>query len=189
MTTHLLAVSLLAVLTSGCVSTQIEQLDRSGSKPVRATNLKQFEGVYRNRAFETGEPDENTTELFVFLLGPARSHDRGRRVEIRSTPSGDALRLRLLDSRNRQLDAATLHRGRDFKFSRGAIVLHWDSSVLRTTSSNWGPGVEHALSRVHLTDNGSLLGRDASGGVALLMAVIPVATATRSFWLWPKEAQ
>jgi hypothetical protein len=117
----------LILFTSGCVTTRIDKPEHSWPKPIAATDLKQFDGVYLDSALEmleTGKPAPNTTELFVFLLGPTHSHEGdSNHVEIRSTPDGRHLRIRLLDPRHRQIDSALLHRGTDFALSGGAIVV------------------------------------------------------------------
>jgi len=174
------------------VSSQRSSPHHSWPKPVAANNLNQFDGVFRNHAFDsqTGIAATNSNQLFVFLLGPAHANeDRGDRVEIRSTPEGNELKLRLLDQQNQEIDSVTLQRGIGFELSDHRLILHGPFSGWRNLDSNWGPGVKLQRNRLHLSGTGDLLGSISENSSMLVMGFIP-GVSTMKFWMfWPKLAK
>ncbi len=182
----------LALLASGCMSSQHSPPHASWPKPIAANNLKQFEGVFQNHSFDsrTGKATNHGNELYVFVLGPAHAHgDLEGRVEIRSTLDGNQLKLRLLDQQNQEIDSVTLQRGVDFELSDGELNLHGPFSGLRNLNSNWGPGVKLQRRRLHHSATGDLLGSTSEKTAMFVMMLIPGASTAKYWMFWPRLAK
>jgi hypothetical protein len=181
--------AILVLLNSGCVLSHRYLPHESWPKRGAANNLKQFEGLYGNRSFspDTGKPATNSTQLFVFILGPTHGHgDRGERVEFRFTQDENQLKLRLLDRQNQEIESATLQRGVAFEFSDGRLMLHGPFSGLRGDDNNFGPGFTFQRDKLHLSTTGGVLGSHSRNGVMLLMAIFPTVVTKKYWFFWPK---
>ncbi len=181
----------LALLTAGCVSSHRYAPHESWPKRVAANNLKKYEGLYGNRSFspDTGKPATNSTQLFVFILGPAHGHgERGERVEFRFTKDEKQLELRLLDRQNQEVDSATLQRGVAFEFSDGRLILRGPFSGLRGDDNNFGPAFTSHRDNLHLSTSGGVLGSTSRNGGMLFMAIFPTVVTKKYWFFWPKVA-
>ena len=182
----------VALFTTGCVSSQRWPPHGSWPEPVKAKNLEQFEGVFRNQSFdsETGKAAKNGNELVVFLLGPTHgSSGAGERLEIRASKDEQQLMLRLLDKQGSQIDFGTLRRGSNFDFADGRLIVPAPYSGFRSVNSNWGPGVTLQRDRIHLTAGGDLLASTSENSAMLVMCLIP-GISTMKYWMfWPKLAK
>lgn len=179
----------LALFTAGCVSSQRYPRHDSWPKPVTAKSLEQFGGVFQNREVDsqTGEAARNGNRLFVYLLGPTHaSANRGERVEIRADDGGQQLKVRLLDEQGGQIDSGILHRGIDFEFADGRIIVIGPYSGLRSLNNNFGPGLTLQRDRLYLAESGDLLASYSENSVILWVMLIP-GVLTKKWWMfWPK---
>ena len=175
--------------TSGCVIVNRQHAPQSWPTPISASDLKQFDGIFRNRSIDlkTGKPDDQSLQLFDFLTGRGHSHGRlGTEVEIRSTSDGSLLHVRLLDEREWEIDSADLHRRADFELSNGFLNLHGSFSGTRAESTNLGTGIGHHSSQLYVSSTSDLLGRRSDSGAALLFYFVPLVSNSKDCMLWPK---
>ena len=181
--------TVLFLAASGCVGVKHERAPQSWPKPISASEVKQFDGIFSNRSIDpkTGQPGDQSAQLFDFLTG--RGHSLGKlgwEVEIRSTSDGSLLHVRLLDEQELEIASADLQRGADFELSRGFLSLHGPSSGTHATSTNLGTGIRHQSFQLYISSTSDLLGRQSDSAAGLLFYFVPVATDTKDCMLWPK---
>ena len=181
-------IAILAAITlSGCDTGN--PAHPSWPKPVRATALNQFDGVYRNHGhnFMTGRQMDNDSQLFDHLTD--RPNDHGKRaweLEMRSSPDGRAVRLRLCDSHGGLLDSTELRSGVHYRFVRGSIALLGSSTGFQGGTSNLGTAIDYDGARLYLTPTGGLLCATSSSGAGLLFYMIPAAHYGKHWSYWTR---
>jgi hypothetical protein len=184
-----IAVAMTLLTTSGCVAVKNKRAPQSWPKPISATGIKQFEGLYNNRSVDrtTGKPGERTYQLFDFLRGRSHSHgNRGVYVEVSSSFDDTVLHVRLLDEQHLEIDSASLQHDSDFELTRGFLTLHGPYSGTRAGSGNIAVGVEDESSRLYVSSTCDLLGRQSDRSAGLLFYFVPFISAGRHWMLWPK---
>lgn len=184
--------ALAALLLSGCVYIGSEQhSDPAWPKPITAKDLRQFDGMYQNDGLlATRDKNQSPDKLFDFLTGEYHAHDKsGQSVEISSSPDGSVLRIRLLDRQNREIDSATLARGKTFALSNSILHLHGPCSGRHSETSNFGPYTQYQRDKLRMASTGGLLGQASDHQMGLIGYIIPEASMTRSSMYWPKLAQ
>jgi hypothetical protein len=189
MRTCLVVITLLALLTSGCVLVDHEHPHRSWPKAVQTDDLRQFEGVYRNHSLDakTGEASEHGSELFDFITGPGHAHgSQGKRVELRLSQEGDLLSAGLFDEDNRQIDSAKLWRGKNFALSDGALLVYDPFSGWHGRSGNLGSCEQYYRFNLRRASGGGILGHTSEAEVSHLFYLIPVVETSGEWMFWPK---
>ncbi len=154
--------------------------------------MKQFDGVFSNRSVDprTGQPSDQSEELFDFLTGRGHSHgERGTQVAVRSSPDGSAMHVSLLDQRLVEIDSANLQRGADFDLLGGFLSLHGPFSGLHAGSGNIGAGIENHSARLFVSATDDLLGRWSGSEAGLLFYFFPFVSITKGWMLWPKLSE
>ena len=171
---------------AGCVNVENEPAHRSWPKPAAAIAPSQFEGVYKDRSldYKTGLAADSGFELFRFLTD--RGHFHGDRLEMRFSPDGRVLHLRLFDAKMKELDSADLRRGVDFDFSQGRIVQRIGLFGVTGGITPIASGVGHMTSQLHVSKTGGILGQRSAGTVGLLLNAIPIFGTGEKWSYWPK---
>jgi hypothetical protein len=118
------------------------------------------------------------------MTGQTESH--GNQLEIRSSHTGESLRLRLLDEAGRRIASVTLRCGINYSLSEGSLSLRHDSLGWEGGAGNVGAGLHHSGFQLRLTSTGGLLGRYTESGVALGAYVVPMADRMELWTFWPK---
>jgi hypothetical protein len=184
----LLIIAALTILAgTGCI--HLKRIPGSWPKPIAATEVKQFEGVFSNLSIDskTGQIGDRSSQLFDFLTGKGHSNGKqGTQVQIISSPDGTVLDIHLLNQEKSEIDSATLKRGNDFDYSEGSLILYGPFSGLRGISGNLGNGVQHQLFRLYLSATHDLIGKQTEKGAGFLFYTVPVTGMTKTWMLWPK---
>jgi hypothetical protein len=180
-------VALALVAASGCIATHNEDRPASWPEPGKAADVKEFEGVFSNRSVDraTGQPGNDTAQLFDFLTGQGHSHgERGVNVEIRSDTNQAVLRLRLLDNHGVEIDSADLHVGTDCQLINGFLELLGPFSGTHSHAGNLGSHIENQSFRLYLSSE-RLLGRQSEHATGLLFYLFPYAGGGKVWMFWP----
>ena len=174
----------LALALSGCVM---------GSPPaalatptVRLTGLHQLAGLYEERSVDPQHPGRHLS-LFAFLTGQQRSRNApGQEVELRPSPDGPTLLVRLLDGQGREVATASLRQPGDFTLTETGLELHGRADRSGITSSNLGGGYSSQHRQIRSTA-GALVGFTANQSVGLLFFVVPIATSSDNVVQWRRR--
>ena len=187
--------SLAMLLTSGCINLDFARSPRFWPKPVAATSLQQFQGVYRNHSLDdkTGEVTEYGYPLFAYLIGGRYARGErgwdGERVEIHVTSDENRLMVDLFDLNGHEVDSATLQRNKVFVFSGEKLILQGPFAGWGELGSNLAPGVKHTRYRLRLSSSGGLRGDISEKKAGLFFGFIPEAGTTKHMMFWPKVAE
>jgi hypothetical protein len=187
--TLLTAAAMMFLVACGCVRVSHQPTPRSWPKPTPATNTMAFDGVFSNQSIDpkTGQPSDESTQLFDFLTGRDHMHGKdGKQVGIRSSLDESVLHVRLLDERELEIDSADLQRSSDFDLSKGFLHLRGPFSGTHGESSNLGTDISGESSQLYVSSAGDLLGRKSESEVGLLFYFVPVATSEKNCMMWPK---
>lgn len=105
----LMLISVLAI-GPGCVNVENEPAHRTWPKAIKVQTVNQFQGIYRDASLDpaTGQVGKYGTGLFAALSG--QRHSQGDQCELRFSPDGNVLHLKLKDSKGKQIEAADLKR-------------------------------------------------------------------------------
>lgn len=185
----LIALVMASVAGNGCVHFNDESEPPSWPKPVSATDLKQFEGVFKNQnanatTYRSGIP---ITDLFDFVTSRRTTNGiRGNQVEISASKDGKALAVRLLDGQGLEIAATDLHRGSDFDLSSGVLILYGPFSAAHGSSGNLGAGVEYHSAGLYVSSNHDLIGTQSSSNVGLLFYFVPMVMGGEDWIIWPR---
>jgi hypothetical protein len=184
---HLTVTAILSVAVSGCVGFVHTSAPKSWPKPVPATNVLAFDGVFSNRSvdIETGAPSDKGRQLFDFLTGCGHQHGKqGVYVAIDSSPVDDSIYVRLLDEHKLEIDSAVLAIDVAYVVRKGFLMLYGPFSGTHAKSTNMGYGIDRKSSQLYLTEAGALLGRQGEVETGLLFCVVPVFTSSKDSMLW-----
>lgn len=177
--------ALTAFVAVGCVGIRRSALPPQAPKPMVATSVAQFTGLFQNRSHQL--PEKYPQPLFGFITGRGHAYGQGGAwVAIEHVKADDSLRVRLLDEKHQQIDSADLRRDKEFSFSRGVLTLSGPSVGTQATSGNLGAGVERKHVQLARADSGDLIGRTSTKGAFLLFFAVPVIGGSYEESLWPR---
>jgi hypothetical protein len=180
----------LALAGASCVSRQSPHPDWPRAASLKS--LSQLDGVYRGDSDDprTGEPGKFPQPLYDFLKGElGRTSKEGREVELRASPDGKELQIRLRDARGKILATETLKADQDFVLDQNSLALKTPGNLGESGITNLGIFAGDASSALRLSKSGSLLGYRSETGVGLFGFMIPIAASSSERYHWPKLAR
>ncbi len=180
---------LMALSSSGCVTSTNRPAPKSGPKPIETAGLRQFNGVFGNWSADSsaGQTGGRGTSLFEFMANRSSEPGKnGTEVSIRCSPDGAKLRIGIFDANRREVDFVELRRGVDFQMAKGGLALQGSASGTHAKSSNLAGYWEHRSRQLFVVSTGALLGKRSERSVGFLFYLSPFAGTTAESMLWPK---
>jgi hypothetical protein len=179
---------LMLACLPGCVN---QSAHRSWPKPVKASALSQFEGVYDNKGRDNKTGIRKGTsdgQGFYYFLTYGRDDDAeydGARLDVRFSQDGRLMKLRLYNPQGKMIQSNNLQRGVHFDFTNGKIVRKSVSGAVRVFDAAI-VGASYNHYELYTTNLGGILGHENSVGGMLVGFIVPVGGSENIWSYWPR---